>query len=50
MSQENLAQADGDVLFYTAFGDQAAQTQASVIAGPLWKNLPVVKRQARSTT
>ena len=43
LSQENLAQADGDVLFYTAFGDQAAQTQASVIAGPLWKNLPVVK-------
>ncbi|MGW0069247.1 ABC transporter substrate-binding protein [Streptosporangium sandarakinum] len=43
LSQENLPQADGDVLFYTAYGDQAAQDQAAVTAGPLWKNLPVVK-------
>ncbi|WP_433253390.1 ABC transporter substrate-binding protein [Streptosporangium sp. CA-135522] len=43
LSQENLSQADGDVLFYSAYGDQAAQSQATVTAGPLWKSLPVVK-------
>ncbi|MET8332593.1 iron-siderophore ABC transporter substrate-binding protein [Streptosporangium canum] len=43
LSQENLSQADGDVLFYSAYGDQAAQSQATVTGGPLWKNLPAVK-------
>ncbi|MEU9831208.1 iron-siderophore ABC transporter substrate-binding protein [Streptosporangium sp. NPDC048047] len=43
LSQENLSQADGDVLFYCAYGEQAAQAQASVTAGPLWKNLKAVE-------
>ncbi|MGV9771177.1 ABC transporter substrate-binding protein [Streptosporangium sp. NPDC003464] len=43
LSQENLSQADGDVLFYSAYGAQAAQSQAAVTGGPLWKNLPAVK-------
>ncbi|GAA3099345.1 ABC transporter substrate-binding protein [Streptosporangium carneum] len=43
LSQENLSQADGDVLFYSAYGDQAAQSQAAVTGGPLWKSIPAVK-------
>ncbi|MFJ2031326.1 ABC transporter substrate-binding protein [Streptosporangium sp. NPDC087985] len=43
LSQENISQADGDVLFYSAYGAQAAQSQAAVTGGPLWKNLPPVK-------
>ncbi|SDK15608.1 iron complex transport system substrate-binding protein [Nonomuraea maritima] len=43
ISQENISTADGDALFYTAFGDAAAKSQAEVTAGPLWKNLSAVK-------
>ncbi|MBF8192475.1 iron-siderophore ABC transporter substrate-binding protein [Nonomuraea sp. K274] len=43
LSQENLADADGDAIFYSAFGEKAAQSQAQVTAGPLWKNLTAVK-------
>ncbi|WP_326820544.1 ABC transporter substrate-binding protein [Streptosporangium sp. NBC_01756] len=43
LSQENLSQAGGDVLFYSAYGAKAAESQATVIGGPLWKNLPPVK-------
>ncbi|GAA3470977.1 ABC transporter substrate-binding protein [Nonomuraea roseola] len=44
LSQENIAQADGDALFYSAYGDAAAQSQAEVTGGPLWKNLGAVKK------
>ncbi|MEU4230391.1 iron-siderophore ABC transporter substrate-binding protein [Nonomuraea sp. NPDC026600] len=43
LSQENIAQADADAVFYTAYGDAAAKSQASVTGGPLWKNLGAVK-------
>ncbi|MFG1707593.1 ABC transporter substrate-binding protein [Nonomuraea sp. M3C6] len=43
LSQENIADADGDALFYTAFGEAAAKSQATVTGGPLWKNLAAVK-------
>lgn len=43
LSQENIAQADGDALFYSAYGMAAAETQAAVTGGPLWKNLGAVK-------
>ncbi|SDJ64138.1 ABC transporter substrate-binding protein [Nonomuraea jiangxiensis] len=43
LSQENLADGDGDVLFYSAFGEEAAKSQAEVTAGPLWQNLKAVK-------
>ncbi|MEO3871938.1 iron-siderophore ABC transporter substrate-binding protein [Nonomuraea sp. B12E4] len=43
LSQENLSDADGDALFYSAFGDEAAKSQAEVTAGPLWQNLDAVK-------
>ncbi|MFB9627941.1 ABC transporter substrate-binding protein [Nonomuraea helvata] len=43
LSQENIAKADADALFYTAYGDAAAKAQAAVTGGPLWKNLKAVK-------
>ncbi|MFC4013128.1 ABC transporter substrate-binding protein [Nonomuraea purpurea] len=43
LSQENIAKADADVVFYTAYGEAAAKSQASVTGGPLWKNLKAVK-------
>ncbi|GAA4058888.1 ABC transporter substrate-binding protein [Nonomuraea soli] len=43
LSPENLAQADADVLFYTAYGKAAQDQQASITAGPLWSNLKAAK-------
>ncbi|MCA2221352.1 ABC transporter substrate-binding protein [Nonomuraea aurantiaca] len=43
LSQENIAQADADAVFYTAYGQAAAKSQAAVTGGPLWKNLGAVK-------
>jgi iron complex transport system substrate-binding protein len=43
LSQENIAKADGDAIFYTAYGENAAKAQAEVTGGPLWKNLKAVK-------
>ncbi|SEG55872.1 iron complex transport system substrate-binding protein [Nonomuraea solani] len=43
LSQENIAQADADAVFYTAYGEAAAKSQATVTGGPLWKNLKAVE-------
>ncbi|MFC5831957.1 ABC transporter substrate-binding protein [Nonomuraea insulae] len=43
LSQENIAKADADAVFYSAYGEAAAKSQASVTGGPLWKNLGAVK-------
>jgi iron complex transport system substrate-binding protein len=43
LSQENIAQADADAVFYSAYGEAAAKSQATVTGGPLWKNLEAVK-------
>ena len=43
LSPERLDQIDGDLIFVSAFGQQAAQRQATVTAGPLWKKLGAVK-------
>lgn len=43
VSQENIAKADADAVFYSAYGDAAAKSQAEVTAGPLWKNLKAVE-------
>ncbi|GAA2206200.1 iron-siderophore ABC transporter substrate-binding protein [Nonomuraea monospora] len=45
ISQENIAKGDADAIFYTAYGDAAAKSQAEVTAGPLWKNLKAVKAE-----
>lgn len=42
LSQENIAQADADALFYSAYGKAAEESQAAVTAGPLWKKLKAV--------
>ncbi|MEV4897320.1 iron-siderophore ABC transporter substrate-binding protein, partial [Nonomuraea sp. NPDC055795] len=38
----NIAQADADALFYSAYGEAAATSQAEVTGGPLWKKLNAV--------
>ncbi|MEV0617946.1 iron-siderophore ABC transporter substrate-binding protein [Nonomuraea sp. NPDC050404] len=43
LSQENIAKADADAVFYSAYGEAAAKSQATVTGGPLWKNLEAVK-------
>lgn len=42
VSAEQIGLADGDILFYAAYGDEGAQDQAAVTAGPLWKGIPAV--------
>ncbi|MFI7126503.1 ABC transporter substrate-binding protein [Nonomuraea sp. NPDC050153] len=42
LSQENIAKADANAIFYTAYGAAAAKSQAAVTGGPLWKNLKAV--------
>ncbi|GAA3135097.1 iron-siderophore ABC transporter substrate-binding protein [Nonomuraea salmonea] len=34
LSQENIAKADGDAIFYSAYGENAAKAQAEVTGGP----------------
>ncbi|MCW3814954.1 iron-siderophore ABC transporter substrate-binding protein [Micromonospora sp. DR5-3] len=43
VSPERIGEADGDVIFVTAYGEKAAAEQAKVTGGTLWKNLPAVK-------
>lgn len=43
LSQENIAKADADAVFYSAYGEAAAKSQVTVTGGPLWKNLAAVK-------
>lgn len=43
LSPERIDQVDGDMIFVSAFGTKAAQQQATVTAGPLWKRLGAVK-------
>lgn len=45
ISEEELALADGDVLIYTVFDDEAAEEQAAAIQDrPLWGTLDAVQR------
>lgn len=43
VSQEKLGLLDGDVIFVAAYGEKAAQAQATTSAGPLWQGLSAVK-------
>jgi len=43
LSPERITEADGDMVFVTAYGEKAAQEQAKVTAGPLWRKLGAVK-------
>lgn len=43
VSEERINEADGDVLFYSAFGDTAAGQQQTVTSGALWQGLGAVQ-------
>ncbi|RAY12983.1 iron-siderophore ABC transporter substrate-binding protein [Actinomadura craniellae] len=43
LSPERIAEADGDMIFVSAFGQKAAERQSTVTAGPLWKKLAAVQ-------
>lgn len=43
-SAEQLAGADGDVVFTAVYGDPADTDQAAVTGGPVWQNLGAVQR------
>ncbi|MGH3885714.1 MAG: ABC transporter substrate-binding protein [Pseudonocardiaceae bacterium] len=42
VSAEQVAQADGDVLFYSAYGSTGKDAQGKVTANPLWQRLGAV--------
>lgn len=42
VSPEQIRQADGDLLFYAAYGPQGADARTAVVAGPLWQAIPAV--------
>lgn len=44
LSMENLGDADADLLFYSSYGDPATTGEADALAGPIWQQLPVVRR------
>lgn len=43
ISPERIGEADGDVIFVTAFGSEAAKSQAEVTGGALWRGLGAVR-------
>ncbi|MFU8873744.1 ABC transporter substrate-binding protein [Micromonospora sp. SL4-19] len=43
VSHERVNEVDGDVIFVTAYGEQAAAEQAKVTTGSLWQGLSAVK-------
>lgn len=42
VSPEQLSSADGDLLFYAGYGQDGADQQAKLAAGPLWQRLGAV--------
>jgi iron complex transport system substrate-binding protein len=47
VSPEQVTQADGDLLFYGAYGQEGATAAGQVTGGPLWQSIPAVA-QGRS--
>ena len=43
ISREQISQADGDLIFYSAFGPTSQTALDELVAGPLWQNLPAVQ-------
>lgn len=44
ISREQLARADGDLLFYAAYGQDGGTAMSRLTAGPLWQRLGAVSR------
>jgi iron complex transport system substrate-binding protein len=42
VSAEEIGQAEGDLVFFSAFGDEGAADAATVLGGPLWSGLGAV--------
>ncbi|SNS99020.1 iron complex transport system substrate-binding protein [Geodermatophilus saharensis] len=47
VSPEQVTQADGDLLFYGAYGEEGATAAGEITGGPLWQSIPAVA-QGRS--
>ncbi len=43
ISREQISQADGDLIFYSAFGPTSQAALDELVAGPLWQNLSAVQ-------
>lgn len=43
VSPERVGEADGDVIFVSAYGEKAAAEQEKVTGGPLWQSLSAVR-------
>ena len=43
LSEEQLTQANGDVVLYSSYGSADESGEAAVVAGPLWSRLPAVQ-------
>lgn len=43
ISREQISQADGDLIFYSAFGPTSQTALDELVAGPLWQNLSAVQ-------
>ncbi len=43
ISREQISQADGDLIFYSAFGPVSQAALDELVAGPLWQNLSAVQ-------
>jgi iron complex transport system substrate-binding protein len=44
ISREQLSRADGDLLFYAAYGQDGSSAMSELTAGPLWQRLGAVSR------
>lgn len=45
ISPENLAEADGDILFWTSYGTPEGTDEHTVITSTVWQNIPAVQQQ-----
>ncbi|RZU30561.1 ABC transporter substrate-binding protein [Blastococcus saxobsidens] len=43
LGEEQLTQANGDVVLYSSYGSADESGEAAVVAGPLWSRLPAVQ-------
>ncbi|GAA2539402.1 ABC transporter substrate-binding protein [Pseudonocardia hydrocarbonoxydans] len=43
VSAEEIGRAEGDLVFYSTFGDEGATDAATVLGGPLWSRLAAVR-------
>src|SRR5690606_3592376 len=42
---ENIAEANGDILFWTSYGTPQGTDESTVIASKVWQNIPAVQQK-----